>query len=194
MQTHLAAPGRDAGPCHKTGGRGVSLPLRTETSTKGCSLIRIFVDADGCPVKNEVFRVALRYSLKVYVVSNSRMRIPPDRLFELVIVKRDADAADDWIVEHVKEDDVAVSADIVLAARCLEKGAHVLDPKGRVFTEESIGGALANREFTAYLRDMGNITGGPAPFEKRDRSRFLQQVDNLIQAALRANRLRPHHA
>jgi hypothetical protein len=157
-------------------------------------LIRIFVDADGCPVKNEVFRVALRYSLKVYVVSNSRMRIPPDRLFELVIVKRDADAADDWIVEHVKEDDVAVSADIVLAARCLEKGAHVLDPKGRVFTEESIGGALANREFTAYLRDMGNITGGPAPFEKRDRSRFLQQVDNLIQAALRANRLRPHHA
>lgn len=157
-------------------------------------MIGIYVDADGCPVKSEVFRVALRYSLKVYVVSNSRMRIPPDRLFELVVVKQDAEAADDWIVEHVKEDDIAVSADIVLAARCLQKGARVLDPKGRVFTEESIGGALANREFTAYLRDMGNMTGGPAPFEKRDRSRFLQQMDNLIQAAFRANRQRTHHA
>ena len=156
-------------------------------------MIRIYVDADGCPVKSEVFRVAVRYSLKVYVVSNSRMRIPQDRLFKLVIVKQDADAADDWIVEHVKEDDIAVSADIPLAARCLKKGARVLGPKGLVFTEESIGGALANREFTAYLRDMGNLTGGPAPFEKRDRSRFLQQIDNLIQAAFRAKRQRTHH-
>jgi len=122
------------------------------------------------------------------------MRIPPDRLFELVIVNEDADAADDWIVEHVKQDDIAVSADIPLAARCLEKGARVLDPKGRIFTEDSIGGALANREFTAYLRDTGNITRGPAPFEKRDRSRFLQQIDNLIQAAFRAKRQRTHHA
>ena len=106
---------------------------------KGYSLIRIFVDADGCPVKNEVFRVALRYGFKVYVVSNSRMRIPPDRLFELVIVNEDADAADDWIVEHIKQDDIAVSADIPLAARCLEKGARVLDPKGRIFTEDFSG-------------------------------------------------------
>lgn len=151
-------------------------------------MIRIFVDADGCPVKGEVFRVALRYRLKVFVVSNSRMSIPSDGLFEQVIVKKDADAADDWIVQHVKEEDIAISADIPLAARCLEKGARVLDPKGRVFTEDSIGAALANREFTAYLRDMGNITGGPAPFEKRDRSRFLQQLDNVIQAAFRANR------
>lgn len=157
-------------------------------------MIGIFVDADGCPVKNEVFRVALRYNLKVYVVSNSRMTIPPDRLFEQVIVKKDADAADDWIAEHVGEDDIVVSADIPLAARCLEKGARVLDPKGRVFTEDSIGGALANREFTAYLRDMGNITGGPAQFEKRDRSRFLQQIDNLIQAAFREKRQRTLHA
>jgi uncharacterized protein len=157
-------------------------------------LIRIYVDADGCPVKAEVFRVALRYRLKVFVVSNSRMRIPPDGLFEQVIVNKDADAADDWIVQHVKEDDIAVSADIPLAARCLEKGARVLDPKGRVFSEESIGGALANREFTAYLRDMGNITGGPAPFEKRDRSRFLQQLDNIVQAAFRAKRRTLHHA
>lgn len=157
-------------------------------------VITIYVDADGCPVKNEVFRVALRYNLKVHVVSNSRMRIPPDRLFELVLVTQDADAADDWIVEHVTQDDIVVSADILLAARCLEKRARVLDPKGRVFTEESIGGAIANRAFTAYLRDMGNITGGPAPFEKRDRSRFLQQMDNLIQAAFRSKRERTHHA
>jgi uncharacterized protein len=172
----------------------MSTSLRTGQSTKGYGLIRIFIDADGCPVKNEVFRVALRYSLEVYVVSNSRLRIPQDGLFELVIVNEVADAADDWIVEHVKEDDIAVSADIPLAARCLDKGARVLDPKGRVFTEESIGSALANRELSAYLRDMGNITGGPAPFEKRDRSRFLQQIDNLIQAAFRAERQRSHHA
>ena len=157
-------------------------------------MIRIYVDADGCPVKNEVFRVALRYSLKVYVVSNSRMRIPPESLFELIIVNGNVDAADDWIVEHIQEHDIAVSADIPLAARCLEKGARVLDPKGRVFTEESIGGALANREFSAYLRDIGNITGGPAPFQKQDRSRFLQQFDNVIQAAFRANQPRNYRA
>ena len=144
-------------------------------------------------MKNEVFRVALRYSLKVYVVSNSKMRIPPEKLFELVIVNEDADAADDWIVEHVRQEDIVVSADILFAARCLEKGGRVLDPKGRIFTEDSIGGAVANRELTAYLRDMGNITGGPAPFEKRDRSRFLQQIDNLIQAAFRAERQKVHH-
>jgi len=161
---------------------------------KGCSLIKIYVDGDGCPVKSEVFRVALRYSLKVYVVSNSRMRIPQERLFELVIVNGDADAADDWIVEHVQQDDIAVTTDILFAARCLEKGARVLDSKGRVFTEESIGIARANRELTAYLRELGNITGGPAPFERRDRSRFLQQLDNLIQAAFRAKRQRTHHA
>jgi len=118
------------------------------------------------------------------------MTIPSDSLFELVLVSRDIDAADDWIVEDIEEDDIAVSADILFAARCLEKGARVLAPAGRVFTEDSIGGAAANRELSAYLRDMGIITGGPAPFEKRDRSRFLQQLDNLIQAAFRAERQR----
>ncbi len=97
-------------------------------------LIKIYVDADACPVKNEVFRVAQRYGLKVYVVSNSRLRIPEEELFELVMVKEGFDAADDWIVEHVNENDVGVSADIPLAARCLEKGARMLDPKGRVFS------------------------------------------------------------
>ena len=151
-------------------------------------LIKIYVDADACPVKNEVFRVAQRYGLKVYVVSNSRLRIPEEELFELVMVKEGFDAADDWIVEHVNENDVGVSADIPLAARCLEKGARVLDPKGREFTEDSIGGALASRDLMAHLRELGTITGGPAPFEKRDRSRFLMHLDNVIQAALRAKR------
>jgi uncharacterized protein YaiI (UPF0178 family) len=132
--------------------------------------------------------VAVRYGLKVFVVSNSIMRIPQEELFELVIVKEQFDAADDWIVEHIRENDIAVSADIPLASRCLEKGARMLGPTGRVFTQESIGSALANRELSAYLRELGNITGGPAPFEKRDRSRFLQQLDGAIQASLRATR------
>jgi len=147
----------------------------------------LYVDADGCPVKNEVYRVARRYRLKVYLVSNSRMRIPQEDLFEQVIVNEQFNAADDWIVARVRDNDIVVSSDIPLAARCLKKGARVLDPKGRVFTKESIGDALANRELMAYLRDMGNITGGPAPFDKRDRSRFLQRLDDVIQAAVRAS-------
>ena len=151
-------------------------------------MITIYVDADGCPVKDEVYRVAKRYGLKVYLVSNSRMRIPQEELFELVIVDEQFNAADDWIVEQVRDNDIVVSADIPLAARCLEKGTRVIDPKGRVFTKESIGDALANRELMAYLRDMGNMTGGPAPFEKRDRSRFLQRLDDVIQAAVRVRK------
>jgi uncharacterized protein len=151
-------------------------------------LIKIYVDADGCPVKDEVYRVAHRYGLKVYLVSNSPMRIPQEELFELVIVKGQFDAADDWIVEHVGENDIAVSADIPLAARCIAKGGRVLDPKGRVFTQESIGGVLANRDLMAHLRDLGNYTGGPGPFSKRDRSGFLQSLDGLIQASLKAMR------
>lgn len=151
-------------------------------------MIKIYVDADGCPVKNEVFRVALRYGIKVLVVSNSVMRIPQEKLFEPVLVEKRFDAADDWIVEHVRENDIAVTADILLAARCLEKGAHALDPKGRLFTQDSIGGAIANRDLTAHLRELGMITGGPSPFEKRDRSCFLQRLDNVIHAALRGVR------
>jgi len=151
-------------------------------------LITIYIDADGCPVKNEVYRVAKRFGLKVCLVSNSRMGIPQEELFELVIVNEGFNAADDWIVEQVRDNDIVVSADIPLAARCLEKDARVIDPRGRVFTKESIGDALANRELMAYLRDMGNMTGGPAPFEKRDRSRFLQRLDDVLQAAVRVRK------
>ena len=148
-------------------------------------MIEIYVDADACPVKEEVFRVALRYGLKVYLVSNSKMRIPQHGSVETVVVPDHLDAADDWIAEHIHDNDITVSADIPLAARCLEKNARVLDPKGRIYTKESIGGALANRELLAYLREMGNMTGGPPPFKKRDRSCFLQSLDTLIQAVLR---------
>lgn len=149
-------------------------------------MIRIYVDADACPVKDEVYRVAKRYGLAVFVVSNGRIRVPDDPLVEMVVVTGHFDAADAWIAERVTETDIAVTSDIPLASLCLAKGARVLDPKGKVFTPESIGDALANRELMAYLRDTGNITGGPPPFEPRDRSRFLQKLDDLVQALLRA--------
>ena len=151
-------------------------------------MIQIYVDADACPVKEEVFRVGKRYGFKVFVVSNGRLRVPACPLVEMVVVTGHFDAADDWIVAHITETDVAVTSDIPLASRCLAKGARVLDPKGKVFTPESIGDALASRELMAYLRDSGVQGGGPAPFEPRDRSRFLQKLDDLIQAILKAQR------
>jgi uncharacterized protein YaiI (UPF0178 family) len=151
-------------------------------------LTRIYVDADACPVKDEVYRVAKRYGLEVLVVSNGRIRVPDDPLVAMVVVPGLFDAADDWIVERITPSDVAVTSDIPLASRCLTKGARVLDPKGKVFTEESIGDALASRELMAYLRDSGEVTGGPAPFGARDRSRFLQKLDGLVHAILEARR------
>jgi len=148
-------------------------------------LVHIVVDADGCPVKQEVYRVAKRYGLRVTLVANTWMRTPQEEWLELVIVDDKFDAADDWIAEQVDASAVVVTTDIPLAARCLEKGARVLSPKGRVFTEDSIGDALASREIQAHLRELGTHTGGPAPFAKEDRSRFLQRLDELVQAARR---------
>ena len=152
---------------------------------RGPYLLDIFIDADGCPVKQEVYRVAKRYGLKVTLVSNSRMRTPQEDWLEVVIVDGQFNAADDWIVEHVRENDIVVTGDIPLASRCLEKDARVIGLSGRLFTKESIGDALATRELLSHLRDLGTITGGPPPFEKRDRSRFLQRLDETIQALLR---------
>lgn len=148
-------------------------------------MTRIYVDADGCPVKDEVYRVAGRYGVKVTVVANSSMRVPEGDGIDFVLVDDGFDAADDWIVERVGAKAIVVTADIPLAARCIEKGARALGPKGRVFTEESIGGALADREVASQLREHGVMTGGPAPFGKKDRSRFLQRLDDLINACLR---------
>jgi uncharacterized protein YaiI (UPF0178 family) len=153
------------------------------------STIRLFVDADACPVKDEIFRVATRYGLKVVLVSNSPLRIPRNPLFELVVVaKGQFDGADDWIVEQITASDIAVTTDIPLAARCLEKGARALDAKGRVYSPESIGDALASRELMTHLRAMGEMGGGPPPFSPRDRSTFLQRLDDLIQALRRLKR------
>jgi len=146
----------------------------------------IYVDADGCPVKDEVYRVAERYGLGVKLVANSWMRTPGHEWVELVLVDDGFDAADDWIVENAAEHDVVVTADIPLASRCLKNGARVLGPKGRAFTEDSIGNALAGREASSFLRDMGVMTGGPAPFTRPDRARFLQRLDELASAAARA--------
>jgi uncharacterized protein YaiI (UPF0178 family) len=147
---------------------------------------RIFVDADSCPVKDEVYRVARRYELEVRVVSASWLRLPRDPLIRLEVVREtgNLDAADDRIVEQVEAGDVVISDDILLAARCLEKGAHPLTPRGREFTPDSIGEAVATRELMAGLRETGAVTGGPSPFTKSDRSRFLQQLDLIV------NRLR----
>ena len=145
-------------------------------------LSEIFVDADACPVKQEVYRVAQRYKLQVTLVANSPMQIPQNDWLKLVVVSSQFDAADDWIVENITKNDVVISGDIPLASRCLKKGARVLGPKGRVFTEDSIGNTLATRNLMSHLREIGMMTGGPAPFSKRDRSRFLQSLDTVIQA------------
>jgi uncharacterized protein YaiI (UPF0178 family) len=144
-------------------------------------VLEIFIDADACPVKQEVYRVAQRYGLHVTVVANSRIGIPHKDWSELVVVEGQFDAVDDWIVEHVVANDIVVSGDIPLAARCLEKGARVLGPRGEAFTEDSIGEALASRALMAHLRELGTIVGGPPSFENRDRSRFLQRLDEAIQ-------------
>lgn len=145
-------------------------------------MTEIYVDADACPVKEEVYRVAQRYGLRVVLVSNAWLRVPNEEWLELVVVGAELDAADAWIVEHVSGDDIVVTADILLAALCLEKGAGVLGPRGCPFTEDSIGGALATRELMSQLREMGEVSGGPPPFEKRDRSQFLQALDRMINA------------
>jgi uncharacterized protein YaiI (UPF0178 family) len=144
---------------------------------------QIFVDADACPVKDEIYRVAKRYGFKVTLVSNTSMRVPSENWIELVVVHERLDAADHWIVEHVTRRDIVITGDIPLASRCLEKGAYVIDLRGGVFTENRISEALVSREILGQLRDLGMTTAGPAPFGARDRSRFLQRLDQTIQAA-----------
>ena len=148
-------------------------------------MITLYVDADACPVKEEVYRVARRYKIRVFLVANAPMRIPREDLFEMVVVPGNMDAADDWIAEKVTDTDIVITTDIPLASRSIKKGARVLNSKGRIYTPESIGNALAVRDLSTYLRSIGDITSGPAPFEKKDRSAFLQSLDTLIQAILK---------
>ncbi len=148
-------------------------------------MLHIFIDADACPVKQEVYRVASRCGLDVTLVANSRMRIPNEPWIALKVVANGLDAADDWIVEHVYPHDIVVTADIPLASRCLKKGARVIGTTGKPFTEDNIGHSVATRDLLSELRDAGEMMGGPPPLKKRDRSRFLQQLDEVIQSIRR---------
>jgi uncharacterized protein len=149
-------------------------------------MLTIYVDADACPVKEEVYRVALRYGLEVFLVANSNMRIPNRGKVRLVVVENDFDAADDWIAERSGAGDIVITADIPLAARCLAAGAKVLGPRGKPFTEENIGDVLATRNLLAEVREFDeNLGGGPPPFKKKDRSVFLQHLDELVNAVKR---------
>ena len=149
-------------------------------------MLNIYLDADACPVKEEAYRVARRYELKVFVVSNAAMRVPIGDWLEAVVLPDGFSAVDDWVAEHAGPGDIVVTADIPLAERCLKKGAAVLGPKGHAFTENDIGNALATRALMDELRQAGAITGGPAPMTRQDRSRFLSRLDELIHAARRS--------
>ncbi len=148
-------------------------------------MLEIYVDGDACPVKAEILRVAERHGLVVYLVSNRGFRPGGDPRVRNIVVPEGPDAADDWIAEHIGAGDIAVTADIPLADRCIKAGAQVLGPTGKAFTEESIGATLATRDLMTHLREIGEITSGAAGFSKQDRSRFLSGLDLAIQTIRR---------
>jgi uncharacterized protein YaiI (UPF0178 family) len=147
--------------------------------------IQIFVDADACPVKDEVYKVAARYGLKTWVVANAFLMVPASPLIERVIVDAGPDIADDWIAERVTPGDIVVTNDIPLADRTLKAGGQAISGTGRPFTSDSIGAALAQRSLMEHLRSTGQMTGGPKPFDRNDRSRFLQALDEAVQRSKR---------
>ena len=148
-------------------------------------MTEIYVDADACPVKHEVLRVAARHGTEVHFVSNQWMRLPESPLVNRVVVSDGFDAADDWIAGNIGKGDIAITSDIPLAARCLEAGAAALGPGGKPFTPDNIGTALSMRDLNAHLRDTGEIRGGGPAFAKQDRSRFLQALEQAVQASKR---------
>lgn len=154
--------------------------------TSPAGTIAVYVDADACPVKDEVYRVAGRHGLHVFVVANSFLNVPRESWIERVTVPGNFDAADDWIAERVGRGAIVVTADIPLADRCIKAGADVIGPTGKPFTEASIGMALATRDMMEDLRAMGTVQGGPKPFSQKDRSAFLQALDLAIQRLKRA--------
>jgi uncharacterized protein len=146
------------------------------------NMFKIVVDADSCPVKPDIFRVAERYDLKVMLVANSAIACPVENWIEVKLVNDHLDAADDWIVENVKRNDIVVTTDIPLASRSMKAGARVISPRGLVFTESSVANALATRDLMTHLRDIGLATEGPPAFSRKDHSKFLQSLDGLIQS------------
>lgn len=147
---------------------------------------RLFIDADACPVKDEVYRVAERYGLKVFVVSNGWINTRRAPWIEQVVVDAGPDIADDWIAERAVTGDIVITSDIPLADRCLKAGAQALKPNGQSFTPDSIGSALAGRLVGEHMRSMGLPTSGPPPFGPRDRSAFLQALDTAVVRARRS--------
>jgi uncharacterized protein YaiI (UPF0178 family) len=148
-------------------------------------MTKIFIDADGCPVKEEVYRVAERYKLPVVLVANKALTLPNNPLLQMVVVSSDFDAADDWIAQNSQAGDIVITTDILLADRCVKKSVRVLGHKGEEFTEDNIGSAVATRELMQNLRHMGEMRGGPAPMDKKARSKFLGTLDTMIQALKR---------
>ena len=166
--------------CHQGHGQ-----WQVTTNDEESDLLHIFVDADACTVKKEVYSVANRYRLDVNLVTNAWMRVPNEPWISLKVVSGHFDAADDWIVEQVQPDDIVVTADILLASRCIKADGHVIGPTGKTFTKETIGERVATRNLMADLREAGDVTGGPPPLTQRDRSSFLQQLDEMIQSVRR---------
>jgi uncharacterized protein YaiI (UPF0178 family) len=144
-----------------------------------------YVDADACPVKDEIYRVARRYGVAVKVVANAFLMVPREALIERIVVEAGPDVADDWIAERAGPRDVVITSDIPLAERCLKAGAQVLAPNGRAFTFDTIGSALAGRAVAEHLRSIGETTSGPKPFAAADRSKFLQSLDEAVHRARR---------
>jgi len=149
---------------------------------------QVYIDADACPVKDEVYKVALRYGLKTWVVANAFLTVPQSPKIERVIVEAGPDVADDWIADRVRPGDVVVTNDIPLADRVLKAGGAALSPTGKPFTADSIGAAMAQRSLMEHLRSTGEITSGPRPFSRSDRSAFLQALDRIVSQAVRTRR------
>jgi uncharacterized protein len=148
-------------------------------------MLTIYVDADSCPVKDEVMRVALRHDLEVYLVSNSWLVMAASPKVHRILVEKGADMADNWIAEHIGAGDVVITADILLADRCLKNKAEVVSPTGKLFTEDNIGMAIAMRGLSAHLRETGEVFGHHHSFSRQDKSRFLQALEEVIQQVKR---------
>ena len=146
-------------------------------------MVKIYVDADACPVKKEIERIATRHDLITYIVCNGGIRPSRNPLIKLVVVNQESDAADNWITDRIAKADICVTNDIPLAKRCIKKGALVIKPNGMRFTDDNIGMAIATRDIMGMIRESGEMTSGPPPFSKLDRSKFLNQMETIVRSA-----------
>ena len=160
-----------------------SIPVQKENTMRD-GMPKLYIDADACPVKNEIYKATEKYGMTVYVVCNSYMNVPSQDRIHLVVVDQGPDEADNWIAENAVKGDIVVTADIPLASRCIQNGVRVLDTRGKEFTEDSIGNALASRDLNEHLRMMGVISSGPPPLAKKHKSDFISKLHQVIQALM----------